>query len=400
MSGQLVISSILSLVPQWYQANVGPKEYRLQIGRSAARFFSHINLTPEISKLKEYAESKSDKLLSFAVEFPHSVAVDLIQEFLALKWLELIGPHIFWKRGLAYFRELSERTYENCPVTKNLIITKLGGNHDITESRHSKVIDPLATSPQVYIKVDGQFRFCDYCEVKWGEVTETLQYKFHPEFLHPYFCVLKRGEFSMHKTARNDFIIMSPGGVIATKRHGRWKFYDTNTLKNSLYEILSNYRIACNLYEVILDLSFRRHGALLVYDPEHKTLNRIANPHSLMSGIQPNPASAHGILNVALRKINVRGWNDEKPRMKRVFLELAGLDGAVIFDARDVLAFGAMIQTHPNATNQQGARTTAALSAYHWGALPVKVSADGEAKCYFTSISKDQERCSAVLDFA
>jgi hypothetical protein len=85
----------------------------------------------------------------------------------------------------------------------------------------------------------------------------------------------------------------------------------------------------------------------------------------------------------------------------RGFVELAGLDGAVIFDDEDILAFGAMIDTHSEAEGQYGARTTAALSAFHWGGLPTKISSDGEVACYFTSRSSDgQQGSEARLLFA
>jgi DNA integrity scanning protein DisA with diadenylate cyclase activity len=66
-------------------------------------------------------------------------------------------------------------------------------------------------------------------------------------------------------------------------------------------------------------------------------------------------------------------------------MEVASIDGAVIFDANNVLAIGAVIETHEDVGSQAGARSTAALSAYHWGGRPVKVSSDGEISVYFAS---------------
>ena len=68
-----------------------------------------------------------------------------------------------------------------------------------------------------------------------------------------------------------------------------------------------------------------------------------------------------------------------------MFAELAGLDGATVFDDRSVLAFGAIIRTHPLTGDHFGARTTAAYSAYRWGGVPIKISADGEIAVLFSS---------------
>jgi hypothetical protein len=71
-------------------------------------------------------------------------------------------------------------------------------------------------------------------------------------------------------------------------------------------------------------------------------------------------------------------------RKKRVLLELASMDGAVIFDDNKILSFGSMIQTHPSAGSHAGARTTAYESAYLYGGKPFKVRSDGDISLRFS----------------
>jgi DNA integrity scanning protein DisA with diadenylate cyclase activity len=77
---------------------------------------------------------------------------------------------------------------------------------------------------------------------------------------------------------------------------------------------------------------------------------------------------------------------------------MACIDGAIVFDDHHLLAVGALIESHPSVGNQLGARTTAARSAYLWGAHPIKVSTDGDVSVYFKSRSGDSE-CDAMMHF-
>jgi len=59
-----------------------------------------------------------------------------------------------------------------------------------------------------------------------------------------------------------------------------------------------------------------------------------------------------------------------------------------------------MIKTHPNAKGQYGARTTAALSAYLYGAHPMKISTDGDVRILFSSDDEVGKTHQAELAFA
>ena len=155
---------------------------------------------------------------------------------------------------------------------------------------------------------------------------------------------------------------------------------------------------------MVFDLSFRRQGALLVYDPEHRLLERILNPESIMSPFGKRNGNAtrnreYGqvLIGSSIEDIAI-GKKGGSIKRKRQLIELASIDGAIVFDDTNLLAVGALIRSHPDAGSHLGARITAARSAYLWGAHPIAVSSDGDVTVHFQSRSGD-EQCDAVMNF-
>jgi hypothetical protein len=177
----------------------------------------------------------------------------------------------------------------------------------------------------------------------------------------------------------------------------------------------------------VFDLSFRRQGSLLVYDPDHLVPDHILNSESLINGeagrnghaasdplhglpqdrsartpFTPARVSRHSetgqamIVN-SIDDISV-GRKAGSLRRKRRLIEMSGVDGAVVFDDDRLIAVGALIRSHPEVGNHLGARATAARSAYLWGGRPIKVSSDGDVTIHFKSRS-GSDACDAVMHF-
>ncbi len=141
--------------------------------------------------------------------------------------------------------------------------------------------------------VDSDLRLIEYGEVGWSQVMASPSYKFHPEFLHPIHSVMDDTDFSAHLTTGGDLIIMSKAGLLATRRNRKWKIYDVRTFKNSVAYCLGSHYVGANLFEVVFDLSFRRQGSLLIYDPNHVIADHILNGESIIEDPrQGKPASA------------------------------------------------------------------------------------------------------------
>ena len=156
--------------------------------------------------------------------------------------------------------------------------------------------------------------------------------------------------------------------------------------------------MSAHLFSVVLDLSYRGRGALLVYDPRRAVLEHVINADdAVIGGPDPLGDMARRLLSAAIAPIRITEPSLAR-RKKRLFLEIASLDGAVLFDDDGVLAVGAMIKAYPHVGGHLGARTTAMHSAYLWGGRPIKISADGEIVIPFLSRGPESE-CEAQLAF-
>ena len=393
---------IISLVPHWYQAECGPERYSIPIGTHTSCFYNHCRLTPRLRTFLENISARTRELpLHHFIRLPS--LIDVLLESFAVEWLHIHSSEIDWAKLLKYLETVARRTSENQPVALNLIIREGNGTGDITEANLQKFLDRLASSPFSYFTVDPDLCLIDYGEVEWGQVKNPTAAKFHPEFLHPLHSVMEDTDISAHLTALGDIIIMNGAGLLAARRQRKWKVYDVNTFKNSLSRCLGNHHVGGNLFEVIFELSFRRQGALLVYDPEHCIRGHILNTESIIfsdwkkSGKPTNEDCGQALVGPLLEDIAI-GKKAGSLNRRRRLIEMACADGAVVFDDNRLLAAGTLIRSHPSVGNQLGARTTAARSSYLWGAHPIKVSSDGDVTVYFRSKNCKAE-CDAEMHF-
>ena len=396
---------IIRLVPHWYEAECGPEEYSIPIGPYTAHFYNHSTLSPKLSELLAYICARTQELpLDRFMEYAGSM--DVLAESFATEWLRMQASEPDWVRLIRYLETVSRRTSENLPVPLTLIVRPGTGIGDITQAHLQKFFDRLASSPYTftYLAVDADLRLMNYGAVEWSQVNNATSHRFYPEFLHPIHSIIDETDLVAHLTPHGDLVIMSKAGVLATKRKKKWRIYDARCFKSGLAYSLGNRDVAANLVEVVFDLSFRRQGALLVYDPEHRLLERILNPESIISpfwkrngNLIQNREYGQVLIGDSIEDIAI-GKKGGSIKRKGQLIELASIDGAIIFDDTKLLAVGALIRSHPDAGSHLGARTTAARSAYLWGAHPIAVSSDGDVTVHFQSRSGDGQ-CDAVMHF-
>jgi hypothetical protein len=398
MIDDILLDSTISTVPQWYCAEYGLHRHSLSVGKSRRDYYSHHPLTPSLKALHLHAQTLLKRMKAALPDRPLPGLGEILQGELAFEWLRLNDPYVDWLRLLSYLKVLKNRSYENAPISLNLVIGEGKGTIDITRQDLLRFIDPLANSPQVFFRIDKSLRYVSYEEIPWSIIRETELYKFNPEFLQPFASILKKGEYSIHLTQAGDLIFLNSMGIVASNRKGFWHLYDVHNFTKSIADILGNHSMACMLSEVLLDLSYYRRGALLVYDPENKVIQNVVNKGSCISKEHGDPDLLRSMLAGSFKDVRT---DDKKlpARRKRLFIEIANIDGAVIFNSRSLLAFGAMIKPHPAVESKGGARTTAAESAYRWGGIPAKVSADGYISILFKSIDGGRNSCGAELSF-
>ncbi len=396
---KILMQAIVDSVPTWYVAATGPTAHELLPPEGCFSFYSFRPHGPMHARLLERINADVAEWAATMPSPPTRSYLASIREKLALHWLRLHAPGIAWNRMVSYLDVLSYRTYENRPVTRNLIVRGAAvGSVPVDAPDLQLVLDPLAGFPQTYLSVDSKARYLGYDEVSYLDVQPPEEYKLHPEFLQPLQSLLAPGDYSLHLTARRDLIVLGFEGMIAARRRGGWYIYDAARLQTDVYASFGEYRLSANLFGVMLDLSYGARGALLVYDPAGQVLKEVINAdEAVIGGPRPRGDRVRRMLADAIRPI---GMTDTKlaPRKRWLFLEIASLDGAVLFDDDGVLAFGAMIRSNPEVQGYHGARTTAMHSAYLWGGRPIKVSADGEIVIPFQSRGPSGA-CEAQLAF-
>jgi len=398
-----IASEIIRLVPSWYQAKCGPQRYLLKIADHEEPFFHHSTLTPSL-------ETFLARLHLAAIDVdPQRIhaspgLLDILLESLAIEWLQIHSPTTDWPRIIEYLEQVSRRTHETESVSLNLVVQAGKGSGDITQPNVQKFLDRLGSSLFSFLAVDRSLHLIEYGAVEWSQIRDADSPRFCPQFLHPIHSILAPGELCAHLTPQGDLILLDRNGLLAARCRRKWKLYDTPSFTDSLAYCVGSAAVVANLLEVIFDLSFRRKGALLIYDPKHEIRGHILNRESIVfSGwrtgvsVEAGAESGQGVIAPSLRDLAI-GRDVKALRRKIRLIELANVDGALVFDDDQLLAAGAIIESHPNAGDQLGARTTAARSAYLWGACPMNVSSDGDVTVYFKSRG-DGEECDAVMQF-
>lgn len=396
-----IAREIIGLVPHWYEAECGPVRYAIPVRGHVAHFYNHARLAPGLSTLLARICARTETLpLEHFVELPG--LVPLLLESFTIEWLRINAPGMNWPKLLKYLDSLAMRTHENEQVLLNLILRQKQGCGDISRPEVQKFFDRLASSPFSYLAIDSELRLIDYGEVEWSHIKGAASYKFHPEFLQPIQSVMGPDDLSAHMTGSGDIVIANKAGLLAARRKGHWRVYDMRTFKNSLFYCLGNYDVAANLFEVVFDLSFKRRGALLVYDPEHKMRGRILNSESLLHPDWRGRTHAEDESGQSLIAPSILDIAPGKPagslKRKQRLIEMACCDGALVFDDERLLAVGAIIQSHPDVGNVRGARAAAAKSVYLWGGRPIQVSSDGDVSIRFKS-SGEGASCDAIMRF-
>lgn len=403
MTDAEIAAEILRLVPSWYQAECGPHRYVLRIGDHEEPFYHHSTLSHSLETFLRRLHVAASDIDPQRLHVSPAL-LDILLERLAVEWLGIHSPTTDWTRIIDYLEQVSRRTHETEPVSLNLVVRAGKGTGDVTQPSVQKFLDRLASSFFSFLAVDPSLHLIEYGAVEWSQIRDADSPMFYPEFLHPIYSILAPAEVCVHLTPQGDLILMNRNGLLAARRRRKWKFYDTPTFSDSLAYCLGSPAVVANLLEFIFDLSFRRRGALFIYDPRHRIRGHILNRESIvfsgwrMDGSGEAAAeSGQSVIAPSLRDLAM-GKTVQALRRKWRLLELAHVDGALVFDDDQLLAAGAIIESHPSAGDQLGARTTAARSAYLWGTYPVNVSSDGDVTVYFKSRG-DGEECDAVIQF-
>lgn len=405
---EALAKAVVEIKPHWYHAKSGPFPESIVVkGETYASFYTAQHLSPEDESFKEHAQEEIEKIVDQSDDIRRRAylrsEVEAFKLRLVKDWFEEYDDSVDWIRLFNYAELLRYRTYENDPVTLNMIIAQgeYGREEDdiTSDEEFQKILDPLGSSTHVYLRVDKQMRLLSYEQVGRDEIRYLGEYEKSPSFLLPVTSRLEQGEYSFHRTQRGDILINSTSGLLASWRKGNWYLYDTNLLKDTIVRALKlrgklNVKIADHLLDIVFDLSYRRHGALLVYDQDETVRKEVSNPPALFSSPTSKMDVARRMLAEKLKGVKLN-YSKRSMRLKSLLLEAASMDGALIFDRKGIHACGAMIKSNEKAGSHAGARTTAAHAAWAMGGIPIKISSDGDVTILF-----DSEERQAKLHFA
>lgn len=301
------------------------------------------------------------------------------------KWLEIqtdiSQPE--WIIILDILEKIKNRTYENLPIVLNLILDPNStGTVSLTNKHDIKLFDLLAGSNYTYFVIDKDLYIIDYKCISWSETSDKKTYSSLPNFLQP-FSHLLENKIGISLTHSGDIIIYNSTGMIISERKYNCTVYENSLTKNLYRDILypTKYGIACNLFDISWDISYRRHGALIIVTKDSFFENHIVNKESIF-----NSSECMGLRKELSKSFaNVSLKNTGEIKCRSIFLELSSVDGAVILNGTDgsIKAFGSIVETATSVSGTSGARSTAAKSASTYNDMfPIKISSDGDITLY------------------
>ncbi len=381
MLASSLLKSVQQSFAQWYPNERGPFLHSLEAGGLKLNFSSHSPLSPKQAAYLALAQKSAQQWLKQFKPFRSSNLIKMFNEGLLVDWISQFSPRIPRETWVQSLEHLRHRSYENRKLKLNLIITEGQGSFDFLDSELQKIFDPLAGDPSVYFRVDQDFHFLAYEELETPKGVRDEGGILAPECMQSFLALLGPGDLFLHYNTYGEILVASRDGLLARYRRGHWLLYEPQDLYPIFCSLFCDEGLGKNILELLFELSYRRHGALLIFDPSHALLAHISNPE-VLSREKQDTTSAHQLLNPIVEQIDLASpWARE--RRKHLVLELAEIDGAVVFDAHHILAFGAMIEPFGIRTRCYGTRTLAALSAAARQTIACKVSSEGDIVIYF-----------------
>lgn len=376
----------------WSPNEGGPFVYALKTEGVELRFSSHTQLSDKQFRFLELVQASTHEWLSQPKLLSSRNVLKMFNEELLVHWISQFSPQLSHEKWLHSLEHLRHRSYENRKLKLNLIVTKGQGSFDFLDSNLQKIFNPLANDASVYFRVDYDFHFLAYDELDPLARSALECGTMAPECVQAFLSLLEPGDLFIHYNIYGETLIASREGLLARYRRGQWLLYEPKDLYVTFLSLFGNPGLGQNLLELLFELSYRRHGALLIFDREHRLLNHISNPEVLSPHDDGSP-DAHKLLHPIIACIDLSSPL-ARERRKHLVLELAEVDGAVVFDTQKILAFGAMIEPFGTGTPCYGSRTLAALSAASRHAIACKVSSEGDISLYF----QEKETSSPVTE--
>lgn len=390
---------IFDTIPQIYEAKSGHHPVEFNIAGEESSVFSILPLSDDLKTYLSTAAHIWEEVRPLTDgEITQTIEREWIQQKFAVAWLEMKTGITTWSFILDYFRRLARRTTENRWISKTIVVEPGGqvdGATSLADEYFFKIFDWLGSTPMTYYRVDEKLGIKALEAVSLTEVKDLRGYRFYPDRMHPIISNLKDPKsIVVHLSEDRSLLIADSTGIIASKRSGEhWTIYDKDHLIGSVAKVMERqlgetatsedpYCVACSLFQILFDISMKRHGGLLIFDHPGNL------PRYVVKGIERD---VHSPLNRVFTHSPFNGLEFSIPEVRKL-VELSSVDGALILDLQgNLVQVGSMVLSHTSIVSHFGTREAAGFSAAKFGATSFKISADGQVTMFFTIPSRTGE---------
>jgi hypothetical protein len=285
-------------------------------------------------------------------------------------------------------RRLSEQSYENKAIAFGLLITKnkpaknnAPGARFPDDFLSMKRFRALSDGYQTAYVVDESGRLIEFLGLPRTPKKESWV----PDWASGMATVAeKRDALGIALTRHGDILVMHKGAMTFTYRRGQWHYWQHSHLVDLMHNATRaqktpatlKKKVAKRLFQIALDISFRRTGGLLVLMKNKAKVTRlVSGPDRMWDAKRGAPDAA---MDWCLGDGSIQDTH------RSVLADIVSLDGALVVGNRgQVLSYAAIIEPARRTRSRasEGSRTRAAIAASRYG-MAVKVSSDGDITAY------------------
>ena len=392
---QLVLTAVLDTLPQFFSSERGVICRKFKLGNYKVVRGAFCEISEELSVYFDECIQTCVRITDgIPDKAPNIMHYRFLQQICATIWLEKQTGIDTWGKIFDYFYRIRDRTIENFPVSKSFIVSnepkpEQHRTIDFFDPDSYRIMDWLTTSVYTFFKVTSELEFLSYESILPSKI-RNFSSNYIPDFLWP-----MASQVSIHEAqsklvlvegnSRGDIIISGKKNIIASRVKGQWSVYDYPTLANSIANCLKyglNLDVGIELkylsrvlFRLLFDISFRRHGGLIVIDRSLSHFKKYST-----QGVFRNDDSTYSKL---IPEQSIAEANPDVTAIKKI-LEISSIDGATFISLDGLVqGFGAIIAPHSDIKELSGSRTIAAKSAARYGSVSFKISSDGEVIAHF-----------------
>jgi DisA bacterial checkpoint controller nucleotide-binding. len=285
-----------------------------------------------------------------------------------------------------FLRGISQQTYENQRISYGVIISPKEKTPPVQEllvtAADNKRFKHLSDGYSTAFLLDGNGYLVGLEPLPFAD-NKGKPARRRPSWLSNLAeKAVKHGGVGIGLTRSGDILVAMNGKLAFSQRAGIWKRWDHEAIINKLKRV-GKFQgkphdfssVLTFLYQVSLDLSFRRSGGLFVVLSNDKHKLKLLSQKERMRSQSKAPIDRALDFWLGNRKLHY--WE------RQLVADIASLDGATVIDRNgNLISYGQILRiSNVGGAGEQGARTRAARAGSKHG-VAIKISADGDISFY------------------